>query len=274
MKYLFTFFIFYFLIINSVFCQTNNTNFEIVYNASYKPILDLSNYKEFNFTVTTDGLNSLGQWSNRMKLDSISKFGEIQNEDVSKFKDYDNYSIETSANSLRYYETIGGETYTYKEEIPTNWTFIEENKVIKGYDCQKATIIYGGRNWTVWFTKEIPLNAGPYKFKGLPGLIVKAHDENYDYNFDLISVKRKGEIQLKRTHFSISEGSPISIDRIKLLRFKHRYKSMTFNERIKYINRDKEGQVEIELFSEDGDSKEFRNYSNKGKINLIELDYL
>lgn len=160
MKYLFTFFIFYFLIINSVFCQTNNTNFEIVYNASYKPILDLSNYKEFNFTVTTDGLNSLGQWSNRMKLDSISKFGEIQNEDVSKFKDYDNYSIETSANSLRYYETIGGETYTYKEEIPTNWAFIEENKVIKGYDCQKATIIYGGRNWTVWFTKEIPLNAG------------------------------------------------------------------------------------------------------------------
>jgi hypothetical protein len=40
--------------------------------------------------------------------------------------------------------------------------------------------------WTAWFTKEINVSDGPYKFSGLPGLIVKLEDDRGDYKFDLV----------------------------------------------------------------------------------------
>ena len=68
-----------------------------------------------------------------------------------------------------------------------------------GYSAQKAVAEFGGRVWTAWFTKEIPLSDGPYKFSGLPGLIVKLEDDKGDYKFDLmkkIIVKNAFEEQI------------------------------------------------------------------------------
>lgn len=45
---------------------------------------------------------------------------------------------------------------------------------ILNFKAQKATAKYGGRKWTAWFCQEIPIPNGPYKFGGLPGLIVKS----------------------------------------------------------------------------------------------------
>lgn len=33
---------------------------------------------------------------------------------------------------------------------------------------QKATCDFAGRKWIAWFTTEIPIQDGPYKFYGLP----------------------------------------------------------------------------------------------------------
>jgi hypothetical protein len=40
------------------------------------------------------------------------------------------------------------------------------------------------------FTSDIPFSAGPYKFGGLPGLIVKIADETNDYEWSLRSFTR------------------------------------------------------------------------------------
>jgi GLPGLI family protein len=77
--------------------------------------------------------------------------------------------------------------------IPINeefhWKIIDEKKKIGNYNCQKAEVKYGGRNWIAWFTNEIPLQQGPYVFFGLPGLIVKVSDEKFNYDFELIQIK-------------------------------------------------------------------------------------
>ena len=41
-----------------------------------------------------------------------------------------------------------------------------------------------------WFTSEIPIQRGPWKFGGLPGLIVKISDAKKEYNFELVKLER------------------------------------------------------------------------------------
>ncbi len=63
-------------------------------------------------------------------------------------------------------------------------------------EAQKATTEFAGRKWTAWFTEELPFQDGPYKFRGLPGLIVKLEDATQSHVFELKAVgKYKEEIQ-------------------------------------------------------------------------------
>ncbi|MCW3162098.1 GLPGLI family protein [Chryseobacterium oryctis] len=67
-----------------------------------------------------------------------------------------------------------------------SWKLHDETKVVDTYTLQKATSKYGGRFWTAWFSKDIVFNEGPYKFKGLPGLIMEVYDDKDNFKFSLI----------------------------------------------------------------------------------------
>ena len=54
------------------------------------------------------------------------------------------------------------------------WEIGDSTKNVLGYDCIQATTDYHGRVWTVWFAPDIPIQDGPWKFRGLPGLILEA----------------------------------------------------------------------------------------------------
>jgi GLPGLI family protein len=98
-----------------------------------------------------------------------------------------------------YYEKAAGKQIYYQEDRPVKWDVTDIVDKQNGYPAQKAVAEFGGRVWTAWFTKEIPLSDGPYKFSGLPGLIVKLEDDKGDYKFDFvkkITVKNAFEEQL------------------------------------------------------------------------------
>ncbi|MEM7372546.1 MAG: GLPGLI family protein [Bacteroidota bacterium] len=59
-------------------------------------------------------------------------------------------------------------------DIP--WTIQQEEKIIAELLCKKATAHFRGRDYTAWFTPELPFNFGPWKLCGLPGLILEAYD--------------------------------------------------------------------------------------------------
>ncbi|SFJ06271.1 GLPGLI family protein [Myroides guanonis] len=67
------------------------------------------------------------------------------------------------------------------------WEISRELEDYNGLQVQKATSKIGGRQWTAWFTKEIPLIDGPYKFKNLPGFVVKVMDSEEDYVFEFLN---------------------------------------------------------------------------------------
>ncbi len=76
---------------------------------------------------------------------------------------------------------------TYMETIPQmKWQIKPDKKGVIGYNCQKAEVTFGGRRWIAWFTLEIPVSDGPYKFRGLPGLILELQDVEGDYHYKCI----------------------------------------------------------------------------------------
>lgn len=54
-----------------------------------------------------------------------------------------------------------------------NWELKNEQKEILGYQCSKAMVHFRGREFEAWYTPAIPVQNGPYKFHGLPGLILE-----------------------------------------------------------------------------------------------------
>lgn len=55
--------------------------------------------------------------------------------------------------------------------------------------CQKATIVFGNRYWEAWFAVDLPIGDGPYKFCGLPGLIVAIADSTGSWAFKLVEIE-------------------------------------------------------------------------------------
>ena len=82
------------------------------------------------------------------------------------------------------YRKIAGDAYSYTEQTEhPDWELKLETKEIMGFNCQLATCNYRGRNWSVWFSPDIPVNEGPWKLFGLPGLVLEASDEKNHYTY-------------------------------------------------------------------------------------------
>lgn len=91
---------------------------------------------------------------------------------------------------VSYADYILQDKVSYKDEKPFDWKISSDKAKIGEYNTQKATASFGGRNWIAWFTTDVPFQDGPYKFKGLPGLIVKVEDDAKNYSWELKGNKK------------------------------------------------------------------------------------
>ncbi len=93
------------------------------------------------------------------------------------------------ARELAVYDRKGDGLFRYTEPMSEiEWSIMEDStKTILGYDCIMAKSNYHGRTWTVWFTTEVPIQDGPWKLQGLPGIILSADGGN-DFHIDATEV--------------------------------------------------------------------------------------
>ncbi|VXB14206.1 conserved hypothetical protein [Flavobacterium sp. 9AF] len=77
----------------------------------------------------------------------------------------------------------------WEESGSQEWILEEEVKEIGSLLCSKATCKFRGRNYTAWYAPAIPLPYGPWKFNGLPGLIIELYDHNKDVYFSMLQLK-------------------------------------------------------------------------------------
>lgn len=99
--------------------------------------------------------------------------------------------IDNAENRIIITDKINTNKYIYEEKKEQiNWAILPDTLTILNYLCQKATGSFRGRIYTAWFTPEVPIDAGPYKFSGLPGLIIKIADSKNNYSYECIGVEQ------------------------------------------------------------------------------------
>ena len=82
--------------------------------------------------------------------------------------------------------------YLYEEPLDLmDWKVSFETKEILGYQCFKAECDFRGRHWTAWCTMQIPVQDGPWKFCGLPGLILEMEESQGHYAFRCIGIETR-----------------------------------------------------------------------------------
>lgn len=91
--------------------------------------------------------------------------------------------------NLNHYSVITADYYMVTESIgEIKWNISNETTSILNYKCFKATAYFKGRQWTVWFTQDIPIKSGPWKLNGLPGLVLRASDSEKHYTFECMAI--------------------------------------------------------------------------------------
>ncbi|WP_265132135.1 GLPGLI family protein [Chryseobacterium oranimense] len=176
-----------------------------VYQVTMKPDAEnKSDIKTENAYLDISAEKSLFYSENRYKRDSILQKAfqggggraSISREQMEGVRTNINYSVEKDKTNQKtiFKDRIGRDLYSYEEDRPLNWKMSSETTKIGEYKVQKATTDFAGRQWTAWFTTDLPYQDGPYKFGGLPGLIVKVEDDKGDYSFDLMKNYKIAEV--------------------------------------------------------------------------------
>lgn len=81
-------------------------------------------------------------------------------------------------------------SYLYEEDLnEIQWQILPDTKTILSYSCQKAVTDFRGRHYEAWFTPDLPINDGPWKFRGLPGLILSIEDSNKHFSFIAVALE-------------------------------------------------------------------------------------
>lgn len=90
---------------------------------------------------------------------------------------------------------VGASNLAIKSQNIMHWKILPDTDKIQGFDVQKAVTDFGGRHWTAWFTNQIQIQDGPYKFCGLPGLILSVEDDEGEHIIKLVGSKKLDTMQ-------------------------------------------------------------------------------
>ncbi len=171
----------------NIFCQSKFKNGELKYSILNNMADNKSEIKctsIFNNFVTISSHDSL--------INNNNKFGRtaiiIPKNMIFQFKDFKNKQIVSTQNA----------SLVLKDSLNIiKWKIEKRTKKIGNLICKMATGKIYGRNYEVWYCPDIPISSGPWKFYGLPGLILEASELNGEHKFQFTSLKLNVESSSK-----------------------------------------------------------------------------
>lgn len=148
-----------------------------------------------DFLFRSDSL--IGAWAkSHSGAKSAPRFLGNGGKKSDRWSEYEYSDLFISNGKLTEYATmpqsLGKYNAYYTESYPLQqWKMGTETQTILGHRCQRATCHWRGRDFVAWFAPDIPVKAGPWKFGGLPGLILKLQDAMGVYRFEAVQISSK-----------------------------------------------------------------------------------
>ncbi len=137
-------------------------------------------------------LDSVISTKDKSKL-TVGQYESIKKEyDIEWGSDMTSFILKNKTDGmLQVYDRVMLDRFVYSDSIPKwNWKLHNETKKYCGYVCHKATTRFRGRNWVAWYC-DLPVSEGPWKFSGLPGLILAVYDTSTNQRFIANTVRKK-----------------------------------------------------------------------------------
>lgn len=164
------------LVLVTNLCFSQNKNLAVTYKCILKD--DLNEYGSYMYNKGELITNSKESLYFETPLDTIfqmENFGQVSTSNSKyKFSYYKNLLKNT---------VIYDRSYSLKQIVEDNkykidWTLTKNTKKILAHKCQEAIGLFRGRKYFAYFANDIPVPNGPFKFDGLPGLILEVKSED------------------------------------------------------------------------------------------------
>lgn len=256
-------------------CSLEAQTHRFIYDVVYRPDSTSAEVRKTNYHLDINPGETYYYERSYFVSDSIEKlsgrrtFSGKMSDLLSKNRKNSEYTL---------YSMQNFDLYKLKDRPAISWQISEESKTSSSLKMQKATATFGGRKWIAWFSRDFPFQEGPYKFHGLPGMIIELYDDGGNFRFTLNRSQNFTDTQ-EISIFKNGKNRGIEIPYTK-------YRAMLlshYQDPIKFIN---SGQTEInennKLILDDGriiyKPEDLRTYGTeeqkriKKYNNPIELD--
>lgn len=191
------------LLLMGMLLNAQATGNRFFYDLTFKPKKGIDSLQKAVMILDIADKKSIYRDYLTVSQDSVIKIEVEKMQKAGIFKDISKsfqmpkfaYKITKEYPSMKvtFIERMLNNVFGYNEEQKFDWKISNEKQKIGEYEAQKATTEFGGRKWTAWFTEALPFPDGPYKFSGLPGLIVKIEDADKNYSWVLTANKKLKE---------------------------------------------------------------------------------
>lgn len=168
------------LFVIAIFCSYAIQAQDIV--VYYQQKINLGQVEVSNYELYTTKNQSLYFDVTKKKAASLKETQEdnLNTINIIEERQPNHIYIDLSHKALYESTYLGKNNIVIKENLyPFKWNITNESKQVDQYICTKATTKFRGRNYEAWFTEEIPIQSGPWKMHGLPGLILELYDTEH-----------------------------------------------------------------------------------------------
>ena len=180
--------------VTGVNAQSDFTKLSVTYEVRYQKVEEVAKREKDLMRLdigehSSQYISIIGEFLTKNKSDIMAKRIKDPYAGYTTLRD-EVFKNTPNEGYLRFVHMPGWVSCREKIEGLFDWQLLDGDSIVCGYPCHKATTIFRGRIWTVWYTLDLPYSDGPWKFCGLPGLVLYAYDSEDKFRFNCIGIEK------------------------------------------------------------------------------------